>query len=317
MNKRILFMGTPPFAVAALDALIAAGMDVAAVVTAPDRPAGRGRQLRMSAVKQRALELQLPVLQPINLKAPDFLQQLDAINASLYVVVAFRMLPAVVWEKPVRGTLNLHASLLPNYRGAAPINWALINGETRTGLTTFFINGTIDTGDILLREVVEIGPEENAGALHDRMMHVGASLLVHTVKNVMDGTVQPIPQLEFVGDDIHEAPKLTPGNCRLDWRLPAARILDHVRGLSPVPGAWTIWKEEGRPERKAKVLAARQATGGKKASAGTVLLDGDRLLVHCGSGSIEVLEVQLEGKRPMEAGAFVRGLQQRTGIRVE
>lgn len=158
MNKRILFMGTPPFAVAALDALIAAGMDVAAVVTAPDRPAGRGRQLRMSAVKQRALELQLPVLQPINLKDPDFLQQLDAINASLYVVVAFRMLPAVVWEKPVRGTLNLHASLLPNYRGAAPINWALINGETRTGLTTFFINGTIDTGDILLREVVEDGP---------------------------------------------------------------------------------------------------------------------------------------------------------------
>jgi len=316
MNKRILYMGTPQFAVAGLDALLAARLDVVAVVTAPDRPAGRGRQLRMSAVKERALELGLPVLQPVNLKDPHFHAQLDQLDASLYVVVAFRMLPASVWDRPARGTLNLHASLLPNYRGAAPINWALINGETHTGLTTFFINSTIDTGDILLREVVEIDPHENAGTLHDRMMHIGASLLVHTVKNVMDGTVQPIPQLEFVGDDIHEAPKLTPENCRLDWSLPAERILDHIRGLSPMPGAWTQWQEKDLPHRQFKVLAARAATSKARAAAGTVSIEEGRLLVHCGSGIIEAMEIQMDGKRPMEAGAFVRGLQHRNRITV-
>lgn len=317
MNKRIIFMGTPAFAVASLNALIGAKLDVVAVVTAPDRPAGRGRQLRMSAVKERALELKLPVLQPENLKDPEFHKQLDALHASLYVVVAFRMLPEAVWNRPEYGTMNLHASLLPNYRGAAPINWAVINGEARTGLTTFFINERIDTGDILLREIVEIGPDENAGALHDRMMITGAELLVHTVKNVLDGTAEPISQLDFVGDDVHDAPKLTPENCEVNWKLTARRIHDHIRGLSPVPGAWTNWKEKGHPDRQFKVLSAKVATdSGKERAPGTVTITNDRLLIHCGTGAIEATEIQMQGKRPMDAGSFLRGLQRRTDITV-
>ncbi|MBZ0205450.1 MAG: methionyl-tRNA formyltransferase [Flavobacteriales bacterium] len=314
MNKRILFMGTPAFAVASLNALIAAKLDVAAVVTAPDRPAGRGQQLRMSAVKLRALELGLPILQPERLKDPEFHAQLDKLDASLYVVVAFRMLPATVWGKPRRGTVNLHASLLPNYRGAAPINWAVMNGELRTGLTTFFINDTIDTGDILLREVVEIGPAENAGALHDRMMIIGGELLVHTVKNILDDSIEPIPQAEFVGDNAHDAPKLTPENCRIDWTQPAQRVHDHIRGLSPIPGAWTLWKEEGRADRQFKILAATPVPGLKHGTAGSVTIKADRLLVHCGTGAIEALEVQMQGKRPMDSASFLRGLQRRSSI---
>lgn len=310
-------MGTPAFAVASLNALMDAKLDVVAVVTAPDRPAGRGRQLRMSAVKERALELEIPILQPENLKDEDFHKQLDALNASLYVVVAFRMLPEAVWSRPEHGTMNLHASLLPNYRGAAPINWAVINGEARTGLTTFFINGRIDTGDILLREIVEIKPDENAGALHDRMMNTGAELLVYTVKNVLDGTAEPISQMDFVGDDVHGAPKLTPENCKVNWSLPASRIHDHIRGLSPVPGAWTNWKEKGQPDRQFKVLSAKVATEfSKQQEAGTVTITDGRLLVHCGEGAIEAMDIQMQGKRPMDAGSFLRGLQRRTDITV-
>ncbi len=311
-------MGTPAFAVASLNALIAANLEVVGVVTSPDRPAGRGRQLRMSAVKERALELELPILQPENLKDPEFHKQLDALNASLYVVVAFRMLPESVWDRTERGTMNLHASLLPNYRGAAPINWAVINGETRTGLTTFFINSKIDTGDILLREIVEIQPEENAGTLHDRMMKTGATLLVNTVKDVLDGTVDPTAQVHFVGDDIHEAPKLTPENCKLNWSLSAQRIHDHIRGLSPMPGAWTNWKEKDQPDRQLKVLSAKLAKdSGEHRAPGTVTINGNQLLIQCGTGVIEALEIQMQGKKPMDSGSFLRGLQRRSGITVE
>ena len=317
MNRRIVFMGTPAFAVASLNALINAKMDVAAVVTAPDRPAGRGRQLRMSAVKERALELGLPVLQPENLKAPEFHAQLDATKASLYVVVAFRMLPEAVWARPKNGTVNLHASLLPDYRGAAPINWAVINGEQRTGVTTFMINGRIDTGDILLREVVEIGPEENTGALHDRLMSIGADLLVRTAKDILDGTVESIPQAQFAGDRVHDAPKLTPLSSRIDWDLSAQRVHDHIRGLSPYPGAWTTWKEEGHDDRQFKILAARRAPAStEKSRPGQVTLVDDRLLIGCSNGPIEALEVQMQGKRPMSAEAFLRGLHNRKGIHV-
>lgn len=315
MNDRILFMGTPAFAVASLNALVEAGLDVVAVVTAPDRPAGRGRQLRMSAVKERALELGLPVLQPTNLKDPGFLASLDRLDASLYIVVAFRMLPEVVWRKPARGTINLHASLLPDYRGAAPINWALINGETQTGVTTFFINDRIDTGDILLRKTVGIRPEDNAGMLHDRLMHTGAELLVRTAREVLDGRAVPSAQDQFTEGRLHEAPKLTPANCRIDWSLPAARVVDHVRGLSPYPGAWTNWVEQGQPPRKLKVLAAKavhhEAT---PSAAGVVAVDAGSLTVCCGTGAIEVLQLQMEGKRPMPAEDFLRGLHQREGI---
>lgn len=318
MNQRIIFMGTPPFAVASLNALLAAGMEVAAVVTAPDRPAGRGRQLRISAVKERALELHLPVLQPLNLKEPDFHAQLDGFNASLYIVVAFRMLPEAVWGRPMHGTVNLHASLLPDYRGAAPINWAIINGEERTGATTFFINEKIDTGDLLLREETAIGPDENAGVLHDRLMVIGAELLTRTAKNIFDGSTETVPQDEFAEASFREAPKLTPANCRIDWNRSAQQIHDHVRGLSPMPGAWTLLHQEGRPAQQFKVLTAQvepSRTG--QGGTGEVEISGEHLYVACASGSIRALEVQLQGKRPMEAGAFIRGLRHREGITVE
>ncbi len=318
MNQRIIFMGTPPFAVASLNALMAADMEVAAVVTAPDRPAGRGQQLRMSAVKERALELGLPVLQPTNLKAPEFHDQLNAFHASLYIVVAFRMLPELVWARPPLGTVNLHASLLPDYRGAAPINWAVINGEQRTGVTTFLLNGRIDTGDILLREQVEIGAGESAGSVHDRLMHIGAALLTRTAKNIFDGTSTPVPQDEFVGGALHAAPKLTPENCRIDWNASAHRIHDHIRGLSPYPGAWTRWMEAGRPAQQFKILAAAPARPqGKLPATGAVEIHGEQLYIGCGTGCIRAMEVQMEGKRPMEAGAFARGLHRREGITVE
>lgn len=315
MNNRIIFMGTPAFAAASLDALLAARLEVAAVVTAPDRPAGRGLKLRMSAVKERAALAGLPVLQPTSLKDPAFLGQLDALDASLYIVVAFRMLPEAVWRKPVRGTVNLHASLLPNYRGAAPINWALINGEVRTGVTTFLINAQIDTGDILLRQPVHITPDDNAGSLHDRLMHTGAELLVRTAKDIMDGTATPIAQAEYVDDQRREAPKLSSGNCRIHWAASADHVHNHVRGLSPHPGAWTHWKTQGQPDRLVKILAAKPLHGhGKHEPPGTVDIAGERLLVHCASGVLEVLQLQMQDKRPMDAASFIRGMQQRNGL---
>lgn len=313
-NKRILFMGTPAFAVASLNALIDAHLDVAAVVTAPDRPAGRGRQLRMSPVKERAIQLGLPVLQPVNLKDSAFHAALDEINAALFVVVAFRMLPAAVWQRPGLGTVNLHASLLPDYRGAAPINWALINGETRTGLTTFLINGNIDTGDILLREHIKIMPEDNFGTLHDRMMNEGAVLLARTVKDILDGTTSPIPQARFEGERLHDAPKLTPANCKIDWAKDATHINDQVRGLAPAPGAWAWWQEEGQERKQVKVLRSRPSAAHHRHAPGTVTIAGDRLTVQCGTGSLEVTELQMPGKKAMDAGAFLRGLHRRTGI---
>lgn len=318
MNKRIIFMGTPAFAVASLNALLEAGMEVAAVVTAPDRPAGRGRQLRMSAVKERAISLGVPVLQPGKLKDPDFLARLDELDASLYIVVAFRMLPEVVWRKPQRGTVNLHASLLPNYRGAAPINWALINGEARTGVTTFFINDKIDTGDILLREEVDIRPEDNAGSLHDRLMTVGADLLVRTAKDLLDNTSSRTPQALVAGDTgLREAPKLTPANCMIDWNWDAQRVHNHVRGLSPYPGAWTRWHEEGTPGRQMKVLGTKlPAKTGGHVTPGTVLIANERIEVQCGDGPIEITQLQMEGKRPMGSSDFLRGLQRRASFSV-
>jgi methionyl-tRNA formyltransferase len=315
MNRRIIFMGTPEFAVASLDALIDARMEVVAVVTAPDRPAGRGQQLRMSAVKRRAVELGLPVLQPEKLREPEFLAQLDALDASLYIVVAFRMLPETVWNRPLLGTVNLHASLLPNYRGAAPINWAIINGERHTGVSTFMIGADIDTGDILLKEEVLIEDDDDAGSLHDRMKVVGATLLVHTAKDIFDGTVSGMPQLDFIGDAVHKAPKLTRGTCRIDWSRSAQDVHDLVRGLSPEPGAWSMWTGPGKPEALFKVLRSRPVTGKHRiGEPGAVSVAGGKLLVQCGTGTLEAVLVQAQGKRPMDAAAFVRGLRKTEGI---
>lgn len=317
MNKRIIFMGTPAFATASLDALVSAGFDVVAVVTAPDRPAGRGRQLRESDVKRRALELGLPVLQPEKLRAPAFLDQLEKHNASLYVVVAFRMLPEVVWSKPRHGTLNLHASLLPDYRGAAPINWAIINGERITGVTTFIIQAEIDTGDLLLRKEATIGAEETAGELHDRLKVIGAELVVNTLKDIFDGTAEPIPQTQYPVGKVKDAPKLTTSSGRIHWDLGAHRIHDLVRGLSPVPGAWTTWNESGKPPKQFKVLRSRIASNmSRHRQHGLLFVEDGKLIVHCGKGELELLEVQQEGKRPMSARDFINGLVSSAEVRL-
>lgn len=311
MDQRIVFMGTPPFAVATLSALFEAGIDVAAVVTAADKPAGRGKQLRMSAVKEFALGhpvLKDRLLQPVKLKDPDFLAALDATGASLFVVVAFRMLPEAVWKRPRLGTINLHASLLPDYRGAAPINWAIIQGEVRTGVTTFFIRQEIDTGDVIERQEAAIGADENAGELHDRLMRIGASLIVKSVKDIFAGNVTPLPQAQ--GDQVTKtAPKLTPENCRIDWRRDAQAIHDHIRGLSPQPGAWSRLVIGDQPPQLFKILRSRVAYRSGDGGAGTVFADEQRLLIRCGEGAIEAMEIQPEGKRRMDAASFLRGLR--------
>src|SRR5687767_1425414 len=239
-GNRIVFLGTPEFAVASLSALIDAGLNVVAVVTAPDKPAGRGMKPRSSAIKMFAVAKQIPVLQPEKLKDPEFLKALSAFQPDLQVVVAFRMLPEAVWNTPPMGTVNLHASLLPQYRGAAPINWAVMNGETETGITTFQLQHAIDTGDILLQEKIFIGEEETAGELHDRMMIQGGALLVVTVKGLFAGTLQPTSQQSFIGShiQIQHAPKITRETCRIDWSRTTHELFNFVRGLSPGYGAF-------------------------------------------------------------------------------
>lgn len=301
-KARIVFMGTPGFAVPTLNALVNAGHDVVAVVTAPDRPAGRGRQPRASEVKVRAVELGLPVWQPEKLKDPAFLADLDQAAADLYIVVAFRMLPQEVWARPRLGTVNLHASLLPQYRGAAPINWAVINGEQLSGITTFLIGATIDTGDLLLQEQMTIGPDETAGELHDRMMSAGAGLMVRTVRGLLDNGLQPISQQ--VPDSLRAAPKLQADTGRIDPALPAKRVHDMVRGMSPYPGAWGQL-EEGR----LKVLRTAMATAAVQAVPGDVCVQDGKLMLRCGDGWLELLEVQAEGRKRMSGADFVRGLQ--------
>lgn len=314
MKHRILFMGTPEFAVGTLNALHDAGHTIAAVVTAPDRPAGRGRQLRASAVKQRAVELALPVLQPERLRDPAFQATLDTIAADLYVVVAFRMLPEMVWQRPPLGTINLHGSLLPDYRGAAPINWAVINGERTTGVTTFLIQQAIDTGDILLREEITIGPDETAGELHDRMMAIGAGLVVRTVEGLYANALVPVPQPSSGTNAPKAAPKLGPSNTRIDLSAPAQRIHDLVRGLSPYPGAWCTWNEPGRGPAHFKLLRTGPIPGKPELPAGTVTAIDGELVLTCCDGRLRMLEVQLEGKRRMEGGELLRGLQTPDGI---
>lgn len=306
MSKRIIFMGTPEFAVASLDALLDAGIEVAAVVTAPDKPAGRGQQLRMSAVKERALERGLPVLQPVKLRDADFHAALDRHSAELFVVVAFRMLPAEVWKRPAMGTINLHASLLPAYRGAAPINWAIINGETRTGATTFFIREEIDTGDVLDRVETEIGPDESAGELHDRLQRIGAALLVGTVKRILGGDRTATPQKVSAGQ-LPSAPKLTTQSCRIEWSRPIAWVHDFIRGLSPHPGAWTQLVRGDGSRMQFKILRAARTKEQPNGPPGSIQVQGDDLLVACADATLRAIEVQPEGKRRMAAGDFLRG----------
>ena len=316
-NERILFMGTPEFAVATLNALVADGLNVCAVVTAPDRPAGRGRQLRSSAVKLRALELGIPVLQPERLKDPAFLAQLDHLDALLYVVVAFRMLPEVVWSKPRYGTVNLHGSLLPAYRGAAPINWAVIHGEPRTGVTTFMIQHEIDTGGLLLQDAIGIGPEETAGDVHDRLMIRGGDLMVRTVHGLLSGGIEPAPQVIDPSAPPRTAPKINAENTRIHFNRPAREVHDHVRGLSPYPGAWCEWIDGGSPSLHCKLLRTRPSDMDQLGIAGTLRIVEGQAFVACNDGWIELLELQLEGRRRMSAAEWMRGLHGTVAIHLQ
>ncbi len=304
-STRIVFMGTPDFAVASLDALLKAGFSVVGVITAPDRPAGRGMKLHESAVKQYARDKGLNVLQPERLKNPAFLEQLRSLHADIQVVVAFRMLPELVWNMPPRGTINLHASLLPQYRGAAPINWAIINGETVTGLTTFKLQQEIDHGNILLQEKLSIGDTETAGELHDRMKSAGAALVVRTISGLLDGSVKEMPQSKIAAADeeLKTAPKIHNETCRIDWNKPVAEVYNLVRGLSPHPGAFTML--EGK---LLKIYAAEKIPGPASVAPGAVESDNRTFLKFaCRDGYLAPTVLQLEGKKKMSTSDFLRG----------
>jgi len=299
-------MGTPQFAVASLDALIQAGCNIVGVVTAPDKPAGRGQKLNQSAVKQYAVAKGLHVLQPEKLRSPEFLAELKALEADLQVVVAFRMLPEAVWNMPPKGTINLHASLLPQYRGAAPINWAIINGEAESGVTTFFLKHEIDTGDILFTEKVTLSGHETAGELHDRLMNKGAGLLVKTVKGVESGRYNEHPQsLLAEGMELRHAPKLSKADCLVNWNQPAQTIYNRIRGLSPVPTAYTLLNG-----KILKIYRAEFEQGQPGIRPGGLLTDNKSFLKFAAAdGFVSVTDVQLEGKKQMGIADFLRGVK--------
>lgn len=301
-------MGTPDFAVASLDALIRSGKEVVAVVTAPDKPAGRGQKLQQSAVKQYAVEHQLPVLQPVKLKDETFLEELRALKADLQVVVAFRMLPVVVWNMPPKGTINLHGSLLPQYRGAAPINWAIINGEKETGVTTFFLQHEIDTGNILFAEKVAIRDDETAGDVHDRLMLTGADLVVKTVTAIENNDYRERPQneiLDVAGNppETKHAPKIFKETCLIDWNKPVSDVYNHIRGLSPYPAAFTHL--DGKT---LKIYSAVRDVVKPEVEAGQYVTDGKSFLKFaCMDGYISLETIQLEGKKRIGIAEFLRG----------
>lgn len=300
---RIVFMGTPDFAVASLAALVNAGYEVAAVVTAADKPAGRGQKLSESAVKKYAMEHGIPVLQPIKLKDPEFITALKEINADLHVVVAFRMLPEMVWNMPPKGTINLHGSLLPQYRGAAPINHAIINGEKESGVTTFFLKQEIDTGDIIDSRKVNIAEDDTAGDLHDKLMAVGANLLVDTLKAIESGNYQEIPQDPAV--EIKHAPKIFKDFCKVDWNQPVDAVYNLVRGLSPYPTAFTTLNDKNLKIFKAEV--ERKEPG---IAAGGFLSDGKTYLKFATKdGFLKLTDLQYEGKKRMTVEEFLRGIR--------
>ena len=313
-DLRIVFFGTPGFAVESLRRLVDGGYNVVAVVTATDKPAGRGHRLLQSEVKQYAVENGLPVLQPESLKDAAFIEQLRALQAQLFIVIAFRMLPEVVWTMPPLGTFNLHASLLPRYRGAAPINWAVMNGDTVTGVTTFFLKHEIDTGDIIQQREAPIGRTDNVGDVHDRLMMMGAEMVVETVDAIIDGTVHPMPQDQLITTGIAAtpAPKIFKETCQIDWSRTAEQVYNHIRGLSPYPAAWADIAIGGDEPRTMKIFSTSepQPFGATSSpSPGTVNTDGKHLRVACADAWLEILELQPAGKRRMTTAEFLRGIQ--------
>ncbi len=311
---RIVFMGTPDFAVASLNAIIAANIEVAGVVTAPDKPAGRGLQMHEPAVKVAAKKHGITsILQPEKLKDPVFLANLESLEADLFVVVAFRMLPEIVWQMPEMGTINLHASLLPQYRGAAPINWAIINGEKESGVSTFFIEKEIDTGHVLFQEKVSIGIEETAGDLHDKLMNVGAGLLVQTIKMIESEDIKPIPQDSMPKfSELKPAPKIFKENCCIDWSLPGEKIYNLIRGLSPYPTAFTEIKNEQEETIQIKIFEAGFEQQQHSIKTGSVeFINHKQMRIACNDGFIEIKSLQQAGKKRMDIGSFLRGFSGR------
>lgn len=302
---RIIFMGTPDFAVASLKALVKESYQIVAVITAPDKPAGRGRKLHESAVKKYALSEGIPILQPENLKNTAFLEELKSYKADLQVVVAFRMLPKQVWSMPSLGTFNLHASLLPDYRGAAPINWAIINGEQRTGVTTFYINEDIDTGAILLQQSVSIGSDTSAGQLHDTLMEIGGRLVVETVRLIEKGQAHPKQQAE---GNYHSAPKLNKENCRIRWDEPLESIHNHIRGLSPYPGAWTVLRNKDTTI-ELKIYGGTGAIEVHEFAPGTVIASKKSLKVATQNGFYRIKDIKMAGKKRMDAKSLLNGYE--------
>lgn len=303
-DLRIVFMGTPEFAVSILKSIIESKYQVVGVITAPDKPAGRGRKLNESAVKTYAKSQGLNILQPTNLKDETFLEDLKALRANLQIVVAFRMLPEVVWKLPKHGTFNLHASLLPDYRGAAPINWAIINGETQTGVTTFFIDDKIDTGAIILQKTVAIDAKEHAGQLHDKLMHAGSELVLETIKLIASGevTTQAQPQTEGT----KTAYKLNRDNCKIDWTSNKEQIYDKIRGLSPYPGAW-CYLQNGEDQLDIKIHASEIEKETHQLPIGAIVTNKKEIKVAVNGGYIKILEIKLPGKRNMDAQSLLNG----------
>lgn len=306
-NLRIIFLGTPEFAVESLDKLVSGGYNIVATVTMPDKIAGRGHHLLQSDVKKYAVEKGLPVLQPTNLKDPAFVEELRSYNADLFIVIAFRMLPEVVWSMPRLGTFNLHASLLPKYRGAAPINWAVINGDKQTGVTTFFLKHEIDTGDICQQRSIEIGDDENVGSVHDRLMSLGAEMVISTVNSIIDGTFEtkPQPEGEFI-----PAPKIFKETCKIDWSQPRENVRNLIRGLSPYPAAWTDITDTNDAVSTLKVFESKICDDiaiNEPMQPGDIICTKSRLAVMCSDGLLEITELQLSGKKRMNTQAFLLG----------
>lgn len=314
MNKRdlrIVYMGTPEFAVTSLKRLVEGGYNVVGVITAPDRPAGRGQKVRPSAVKEYAVSQNLPLLQPVKLQDPDFLTQLKSWNADLQIVVAFRMLPEVVWDMPRLGTFNLHASLLPQYRGAAPIHWAVINGEIETGVTTFFLDHKIDTGKIILQKKVAIKEADNVGVIHDKLMELGGELVVETVDALLDDNIQPIPQEKLIEGELKNAPKLFRENCKIDWTQSVETIYNFIRGLSPYPSAWSpMFVASENKAIDVKVFASEKVIQKHNLDTGTIQTDGKEYIqVAVRDGFIAIKELQLPGKKRLKVDELLRGYE--------
>ncbi|MEE1337877.1 MAG: methionyl-tRNA formyltransferase [Muribaculaceae bacterium] len=310
-SLKIVFFGTPDFAVESLDRLVSGGYNIVGVVTMPDKAAGRGHKMFQSPVKEYALAHNLKLMQPANLKDPEFVEELRSLNADLQIVIAFRMMPEVVWNMPPLGTFNLHASLLPKYRGAAPINWAVMNGDKETGVTTFFLKHEIDTGDIIQQEKIEIAETDNVGVVHDRLMTLGAGMVVETVDAIIAGTVKPIPQEDLLNKDEEPtpAPKIFKETCEIDFKRTAREVYNHIRGLSPYPAAWTTIKDANGTEFALKIYETELPSEIVVGEPGAVVATKDTLTFACADGSIEVKSIQLAGKKRMTTAEFLRGFK--------